>query len=106
MVLQAACQEVQASQLLIQLLQAVLGVGNYLNQGTFKGNAPGLAPSSHSCSPNPAVFCGLPQFLVQAKAVNPAEGTPVVFNTCKQTPQFQFLANGCGAASHSTHLAT
>ena len=46
MLLQAACQEVQASQLLIQLLQAVLGVGNYLNQGTFKGNAPGLALSS------------------------------------------------------------
>lgn len=44
MLLQAACQEVQGSQLLIQLLQAVLGVGNYLNQGTFKGNAPGLAP--------------------------------------------------------------
>lgn len=56
MVLQAACQEVQASQLLIQLLQAVLGVGNYLNQGTFKGNAPGLAPFSCPCSPNPAVF--------------------------------------------------
>lgn len=43
MLLQAACQEVPGSQLLIQLLQAVLGVGNYLNQGTFKGNAPGLA---------------------------------------------------------------
>lgn len=42
MLLQAACQEVQGSQLLIQLLQAVLGVGNYLNQGTFKGNAPGF----------------------------------------------------------------
>ena len=41
--LQKACQEVQTSQLLIQLLQAVLGVGNYLNQGTFKGNAPGMA---------------------------------------------------------------
>lgn len=42
-VLQTACKEVQSSQLLIQLLQAVLGVGNYLNQGTFKGNAPGSA---------------------------------------------------------------
>ena len=44
--LQAACQEVQASNGLIHLLQAVLGVGNYLNQGTFKGNAPG--PATHN----------------------------------------------------------
>lgn len=56
MVLQAACQEVQASQLLIQLLQAVLGVGNYLNQGTFKGNAPGLALSFASMYLHPAVL--------------------------------------------------
>ena len=53
MVLQAACQEVQASQLLIQLLQAVPGVGNFLNQGTFKGNAPGSALSSHQRVPTP-----------------------------------------------------
>ena len=59
--LQAACQEVQGSQLLIQLLQAVLGVGNYLNQGTFKGNAPGSAlpsPTGHAC-------CHLALYLVQ-----------------------------------------
>ena len=40
--LRLACQEVHASQGLIHLLQAVLGVGNYLNQGTFKGSAAGL----------------------------------------------------------------
>ena len=46
-VLQAACKAVQGSQLFIQLLQAVLSVGNYLNQGTFKGNAPGPHLHTH-----------------------------------------------------------
>ncbi|KAA6423140.1 MAG: hypothetical protein FRX49_07127 [Trebouxia sp. A1-2] len=40
--LQVGCKEVRASQGLIHLLQAVLGAGNHLNQGTFKGNAGGV----------------------------------------------------------------
>lgn len=40
--LQVGCKEVRASQGLIHLLQAVLGAGNHLNQGTFKGNAGGF----------------------------------------------------------------
>lgn len=45
-VVQLGCKEVHASRGLIHLLQAVLGAGNHLNQGTFKGNAGGA--SSHA----------------------------------------------------------
>ena len=48
--LQVGCKEVRASQGLIHLLQAVLGAGNHLNQGTFKGNAGGVQlPSAWKC---------------------------------------------------------
>ena len=42
-VLSRACQEVQGSQDFTTLLQAVLALGNHLNEGTHKGNASGLS---------------------------------------------------------------
>ena len=41
-VLRSACREVQGSQDFTSLLQAVLALGNHLNEGTHKGNASGL----------------------------------------------------------------
>ena len=40
-VLRSACREVQGSQDFTTLLQAVLALGNHLNEGTHKGNASG-----------------------------------------------------------------
>ena len=40
-VLSRASQEVQGSQDFTALLQAVLALGNHLNEGTHKGNASG-----------------------------------------------------------------
>ena len=40
-ILRSACQEVQGSQDFTALLQAVLALGNHLNQCTHKGNASG-----------------------------------------------------------------
>ena len=41
-ILRNACREVQGSQDFTALLQAVLALGNHLNQGTHKGNASGM----------------------------------------------------------------
>lgn len=43
-VLRSACREVQGSQDFTTLLQAVLALGNHLNEGTHKGNASGTLP--------------------------------------------------------------
>ena len=44
-VLSRASQEVQSSQDFTALLQAVLALGNHLNEGTHKGNASGTVLS-------------------------------------------------------------
>ena len=52
-VLRSACREVQGSQDFTTLLQAVLALGNHLNEGTHKGNASGtlLHPTPPNCTP-------------------------------------------------------
>ena len=60
-VLRSACREVQGSLDFTVLLQAVLALGNHLNEGTHKGNASGLPspPPLQTPSPTPLLHKAL-----------------------------------------------
>ena len=58
-VVRSACREVQGSQDFTTLLQAVLALGNHLNEGTHKGNASGTLTHHSTDLLHPTPLCRL-----------------------------------------------